>query len=66
MDNAPQSTASSNPRVRSLVAATTTTALSTHVDPCDDMRAERGRASFSPAPVSLLLHGGDEDKLKRT
>ena len=66
MDNAPQTTAASDSRVRSLVAATSATVLATHVDPRDDMRAERGRASFAPAPVSLLLHGGDEDKLKRT
>lgn len=66
MDNAPQSTASDDPRVRALVAASSATVLATHVDPRDDMRAERARASFDPAPVALLLYGGDEDKLKRT
>lgn len=61
-----QSTAADDPRVRALVGASSATVLATHVDPRDDMRAERARRTFDPAPVTLLLHGGDGDKVKRT
>ena len=60
-----QSTAAADARVRALVAASSAAVLATHVDPRDDMRAERARRSFDPAPVTLLLHGGDADKVDR-
>lgn len=53
-------------RIAALVAATSAVVLSTHVDPRDDMERERRRGSSLPVEaVSLLLHGGDEGKIKR-
>lgn len=43
---------------RALVASAASQVLATHVEPADDMRAERGRATFDPVAVSAFLHGG--------
>jgi len=61
-----QSSAAGDPRVRALVGASSAAVMATHVDPRDDMRAERARRTFDPDAVTLLLHGGDADKVKRT
>lgn len=53
-------------RIAALVASTSAAVLATHVDPRDDMDRERRRGSSLPVgAVSLLLHGGDEGKIKR-
>jgi hypothetical protein len=49
---------------RARVAAASSSVLATHVEPADDMVAERARASFPPATVAAFLHGG-ADKLER-
>ena len=51
-------------RVRHLVAESSAVVLATHVEPTEDMRAERGRASFRAGDVAEFLHGG-ADKLQR-
>ena len=45
---------------RSLVADAGRSVLAHHVEPSDDMRAERARASFAPGAVAAFLHGGAE------
>lgn len=53
-------------RVAALVEASSRAVLATHVDPRDDMAAERRRGAALPVEaVSLLLHGGDGGKIKR-
>ena len=53
-------------RLASLVERSSRVVLSTHVDPREDMEAERRRGGALPVEaVSLLLHGGDGAKIKR-
>jgi hypothetical protein len=53
-------------RVAALVEASSRAVLANHVDPRDDMEAERRRGGSLPVEaVSLLLHGGDGGKIKR-
>lgn len=53
-------------RLGALVEASSRAVLATHVDPREDMEAERRRGSSLPVEaVSMLLHGGDAGKIKR-
>lgn len=52
-------------RTAALVEASTRAVLAAHIEPRDDMVAERARATFDPKPLSYLLHGGKEALDKR-
>lgn len=51
-------------RTKKLVSQSSAVILGTHVDPKDDIIAERKRASFNSVELANYLHGGS-DKLKR-
>lgn len=51
-------------RTRQLVSQSSAVILATHVEPKDDIIAERKRASFNSSELASFLHGGS-DKLKR-
>jgi hypothetical protein len=53
-----------DPRTRQLVEQSSAVILATHVEPKDDMLAERSRASFNSQELAEYLNGG-KDKLKR-
>ena len=51
--------------VRQLVQQSSNVILATHIEPKDDMVAERARATFSSAELAEYLNGGRE-KLQKT
>jgi acyl-CoA oxidase len=51
-------------RTKKLVEQSSAVILATHVEPKDDMAAERLRASFNSQELASFLHGGS-DKLQR-
>ena len=51
-------------RTRELVDASSKPVLAVHVEPTEDIEAERSRASFDSEEVAVLLAGG-RDKLQR-
>ncbi|KAK9833196.1 hypothetical protein WJX74_009804 [Apatococcus lobatus] len=53
-------------RVKMLVKASSRLVLAEHVEPQDDMRAERARASFASRNVAEALNGGKEVLEKRS
>ena len=49
---------------KALVKKSSDVVLATHIEPRDDMLAERGRASFDISSLAAYLNGG-KDKLQR-
>lgn len=45
-------------RMRKLADESSKPILALHVEPTDDMRAERARASFDPEEIAIELNGG--------
>ena len=52
-------------RTKRLVASSTEQILQTHLEPTDDIKAERQRASFDALGLAKHLNGGDEALQRR-
>ncbi len=59
-----RSTRDVDERTRQLVATSSHVVLATHVEPADDMRAERARSALDTRQLAEYLNGGKE-KLQR-
>ena len=59
-----RSTRDVDERTRQLVAASSRVVLATHVEPTEDMRAERTRSALDSRQLAEYLNGGKE-KLQR-
>ena len=58
------SSSQADERTKALVQKSSDVVLATHIEPRDDMLAERGRASFDISSLAAHLNGGKE-KLQR-
>ena len=58
------SSSQADKRTKALVKKSSDVVLATHIEPRDDMLAERGRASFDISSLAAYLNGGKE-KLQR-
>ena len=58
------SSSQADERTKALVKKSSDVVLATHIEPQNDMLAERGRASFDISSLAAYLNGGNE-KLRR-
>ena len=52
-------------RIKNLADASSKVVLRSHASPVEDIRAERGRSSFSSRELAEYLHGGPENLKRR-